>query len=86
VALHGLEEAITRAFPGRGSPAVVRYADALIVLHPRREVMECCQTWLAEQLHGMGWELHPSQTRITHTVQVEEGEAGFDCLGLNIRP
>ncbi len=27
VALHGLEEAIARAFPGRGTPAVIRYAD-----------------------------------------------------------
>ena len=85
VALHGLEEAIMRAFPGRGSPAVVRYADDLIVLHPKREVIERCQTLLAEQLRGMGLELKPSKTRITHTLQVEEGEAGFDFLGFNIR-
>jgi RNA-directed DNA polymerase len=37
VALHGLEEAITRAFPSRGRPAVVRYADDL-VRHEARAV------------------------------------------------
>ncbi|MDQ3830514.1 MAG: group II intron reverse transcriptase/maturase, partial [Candidatus Tectomicrobia bacterium] len=85
VALHGLEETITRAFPGRGGPAVVRYADDLVVLHPKREVIERCQAILTEHLREMGLALKPSKTRITHTLQVEEGEAGFDFLGFNIR-
>ena len=34
IALHGLEELIHRAFPGRGAPAVIRYADDLVVVHP----------------------------------------------------
>jgi len=85
VALHGLEETITRTFPGRGSPAVVRYADDLIVLHPKREVIEHCQAVLAAHLRGMGLALKPSKTRITHTLQVEEGETGFDFLGFNMR-
>ena len=85
VALHGLEEAIARAFPGRGTPAVIRYADDLVALHPKREVIERCQAVLAEHLRGMGWELKPSKTRITQTLHVEEGEAGFDFLGFNIR-
>jgi RNA-directed DNA polymerase len=41
---------------------------------------------LAEHLRGMGVEWKPSQTRITHTLPVEGGEAGFDCLGFNMRP
>jgi RNA-directed DNA polymerase len=85
VALHGLEEMITQAFAGRGRPAVVRYADDLIVLHPEREVIERCQAVLAAHLRGMGLALKPSKTRITHTLQVEEGEAGVDFLGFNIR-
>lgn len=85
VALHGLEEAITRAFPGRGTPALIRYADDLVVLHPQRAVIERCQALLAEQLRGMGLELKPSKTRITHTLRAEEGEAGYDFLGFNIR-
>ena len=32
---------------------------------------------------GLAWK--PSKTRITHTLQVEEGEAGFDFLGFTIR-
>jgi RNA-directed DNA polymerase len=54
VARHGLAEAITRAFPGRGRPAVVRYADDLLVVHPNREVIERCQPVLAAQWPGMG--------------------------------
>jgi RNA-directed DNA polymerase len=85
VALHGLEAAITRACPGRGRPAVVRYADALIGLPPPRAGLERGQTVLAEPGHGMGLEWHPRATRITHPWQVEQGEAGFDCLGFNRR-
>jgi RNA-directed DNA polymerase len=48
-------------------------------------VIARCQAILTEHLRGMGWELKPSKTRITHTLHVEEGEAGFDCLGFNIR-
>jgi RNA-directed DNA polymerase len=33
----------------------------------------------------MGWAWKPSKTRITHTLPVEEGEAGFDFLGFNMR-
>jgi RNA-directed DNA polymerase len=85
VALHGLEEAIEQALPGRGPPAVIRYADDLVALHPKREVIERCQAVLEEHVRGMGLELKPSQTRITHRLQVEAGEAGFDFLGFNIR-
>jgi RNA-directed DNA polymerase len=86
VALHGLEEAITRAFPGRGKPAVVRYADDLVVFHPTREVIERGQVILTDHLRAMGLELKPSKTRSTPTLQVAEGEAGVDFLGFNIRP
>jgi RNA-directed DNA polymerase len=85
VALHGLEEAITRAFPSRGRPAVVRYADDLVVLHPTREGIERCQAILTGHFRGLGLELKPSKTRITHTLHGEEGEAGVDFLGFNIR-
>jgi Reverse transcriptase (RNA-dependent DNA polymerase) len=81
VALHGLEERIQQAIPGRSAPAVSRYADDLVVVHPDREVIEHSRALIAEQLHGMGWELKPSKTRITHTLQVEAGRAGFDFLG-----
>lgn len=87
IALHGLEELIERKYPGRNKPALIRYADDLVVLHPDREVIERCQVLLAEQLRGMGLELKPSKTRITHTLEnpLGAGTAGFDFLGFNIR-
>jgi RNA-directed DNA polymerase len=85
VALHGLEERIQRAIPGRNAPAVIRYADDLVVIHQDRAVIEQSQALIAEQLRGMGLELKPSKTRITHTLHVEAGGAGFDFLGFNIR-
>jgi len=85
MALHGLEEIIHRAFPGRGAPDVLRYADDLVVLHPTREKSEPCQALLAEQLGGMGWAWKPSKTRLTHTLKGEEGMAGVDFLSVPIR-
>jgi RNA-directed DNA polymerase len=85
VALHGLEERIQWAIPGRTAPAVIRYADDLVVIHPDRAVIEQSQALIAEQLRGMGWELKPSKTRTTHTLHAEAGGAGFDFLGFNIR-
>ncbi len=85
IALHGLEELIEHRYPGRNKPALIRYADDLVVLHPDRQVIEQGQALIAAQLSGMGLELKPSKTRITHTLEVTEGEAGFDFLGFNIR-
>ena len=85
VALHGLEERVQQAFPGRRAPAVTRYADDLVVLHPDRDVIEPSQALIAEHLRGMGLALKLSKTRITHTLHVEAGGAGFDVLGFNIR-
>jgi RNA-directed DNA polymerase len=85
-ALHGLEEMIGQAFPRRGrTPAVIRDADDLVVLHPDREVIEQSQALMAHWLREMGVELKPSKTRIRHTLEVVEGEAGFDVLGFNMR-
>ena len=66
-------------------PAVMRYADDLVVIHEDRAVIEKCQSIIAEQLTGMGLELKPSTTRITHTLRKDEGEAGCDFLGFPMR-
>jgi RNA-directed DNA polymerase len=85
-ALHGLEELIGQAFPRRGrTPAVIRYADDLVVLHPDREVIEQSQALMAHWLWEMGLELQPSKTRIRPTLELVEGGAGVDFLGFNIR-
>lgn len=94
VALHGLETAITTAFPNKKvidgkqrqwRPAVIRYADDLVILHPDRAVIERCQQLTATWLHGMGLELKPSKTRIAHTLHPEENRIGFDFLGFQVR-
>jgi RNA-directed DNA polymerase len=85
IALDGMERVIREAFPRkRNCPRVVRYADDLVILDEKREVVEKCQEIITEWLKGMGLELKPSKTRITHTL-LSDGEAGFNFLGFNIR-
>ena len=94
IALHGLETAIQAAFPhsllksGKRTawqPTVIRYADDLVVLHRDRTVIEEAQKITADWLTSMGLELKPSKTRIAHTLIKQNGIAGFDFLGFNIR-
>jgi RNA-directed DNA polymerase len=90
IALHGLETAITQAFPRSGSrnvqpPNVVVYADDLVILHKDRTVVEHCQQLVSEWLRPMGLALKPSKTRITHTLKTIDDIPGFDCLSFHIR-
>lgn len=94
VALHGLETTIADAFQkhkyvptGRTkwTPRVIRYADDFVVLHRDLEVIQRVQEIAAQWLQGMGLEMKPSKTRITHTLKAHDGPAGFDFLGFNIR-
>jgi Retron-type reverse transcriptase len=90
IALSGLETLIVSKFPrnnrkGLSSPNVVVYADDFVVLHKDLEVIKQCQALAAEYLKGMGLELKPSKTRITHTLVIPGGKPGFDFLGFHIR-
>jgi RNA-directed DNA polymerase len=94
IALHGLETAITTAFPlerklegtrVRWTPKVIRYADDFVVLHHDRATIETCKQLATEWLHGLGLELKPSKTRIGHTLDEHDGRIGFDFLGFTIR-
>ena len=82
IALHGLETAITTAYP---KTTVIRYADDLIALHPDlltiQQVQQAISDWLAE----MGLELKASKTCLTHTLNDYQGKLGFDFLGFNVR-
>jgi RNA-directed DNA polymerase len=80
IALHGMDEAITRVYP---RAHVIMYADDCVVLHEDRQVLEHCQhllmTWLAE----IGLTLNEAKSRISHTL---EGDSpGFTFLGFHIR-
>jgi len=86
IALHGLEQEITSAFPAlvqteRWKPTVVRYADDLVVLHSDKAVIEQVQQLVSAWLAGMGLALKPSKTCITHTLTPCENHLGFDFLG-----
>jgi RNA-directed DNA polymerase len=93
IALHGMEEMIQTAFPPTRkngkvisrTPILIRYADDLVVCHRDLEIIQQCQTVIQEWLQGMGLELKPSKTRITHTLHEHDGPIGFDFLGFHIR-
>jgi len=82
VALHGMEE-LTKAVSK--TACLVRYADDFVVLHKDITVVHRCKKAIEEFLQGMGLELKPSKTRISHTLHKYEGNVGFDFLGFNIR-
>jgi RNA-directed DNA polymerase len=90
VALHGLETAITAAFPAfkggrRWQPRVIRYADDLVVFHRDYDAIVQAQDLASRWLQEMGLTLKPSKTRIGHTLHPVDGTAGFDFLSFHIR-
>jgi RNA-directed DNA polymerase len=83
VALHGMETALSAAFTTKeGKPSLIRYADDLVLFHPRQTGIVKAKQVLEHWLSSIGLHLKPSKTRITHTL---EGEAGFDFLGMTVR-
>ena len=80
VALHGMEEAITRVYP---RARVIAYADDGVVLHEDRQVLEHCQELLKTWLAGMGLSLNEAKCSIGHTL--EGDQPGFSFLGFDIR-
>ena len=96
IALHGLETVVREAFPrhkalARGGPyvswkpTVIRYADDFVILHRDLGAIHRAQQIVAEWLKGMGLEMKPNKTRITHTLEELDGNVGFDFLGFNAR-
>lgn len=98
IALHGLETHIRSHFPARTrrnpeqpgrqlhwQPQVILYADDLVVLHRDRGVIEHCHDLIQQWLAGIGLELSEQKTRIAHTLEKVEGEAGFNFLGFEVR-
>jgi len=85
IALHGMEEVVHQVKKGKGGPHLVRYADDFVILHEDLKVIEQCQEAMGQFLAGMGLELKPEKTKITHTLRTHEGTVGFDFLGYTIR-
>ena len=70
------------------SLSFIRYADDFVVIHQDLQVVLRCRELISEWLKTLGLELKPSKTRIAHTLNPElseDGVAGFDFLGYNIR-
>ncbi|MCU0537703.1 MAG: reverse transcriptase domain-containing protein [Hydrococcus sp. Prado102] len=66
----------------------VRYADDFVLIHKDLTVVQRCRELISEWLKDIGLELKPSKTRIAHSLSPElseDGKAGFDFLGYNIR-
>jgi RNA-directed DNA polymerase len=72
VALHGLETCIVKEYRRKNrsieKPILVRYADDLLVFHSQEANLLQAAEAVKEHLHGMGLEVKPSKTRITHTL------------------
>ena len=98
IALHGMENRISQAFPARkiqskgkylgycSEAKLIRYAGDFCILHEDLTVVQRCQQIISEWLTDMELELKPSKTRITHTFESFEGQKpGFDFLGFNVR-
>jgi RNA-directed DNA polymerase len=86
IALHGMEEAVQRAFTNReGKPSLIRYADDFVVLHPTLTGVEKARSIVEKWLGGIGLELSPKKTKITHTFIPHGASVGFDFLGFQVR-
>ena len=67
------------------SLSIIRYADDFVVIHEDQNVVIQCQEIISEWLKGMGLELKPSKTKITHTLHEYNGNVGFNFLGFHIQ-
>jgi RNA-directed DNA polymerase len=102
IALHGIEELIMGLAPKfemkrtdgfimgirdkLKSISLIRYADDFVVLHEDYEVIKLCKSEIEKWLSGIGLELKPSKTRISHTLNNLDNEnPGFNFLGFNVR-
>jgi RNA-directed DNA polymerase len=53
------------------SLSFIRYADDFVVLHKDKLVVQRCREIISEWLVGIGLELKPEKTRLTHTFKDE---------------
>src|SRR5215468_7363521 len=80
IALHGLDEAITKVYP---RARVVVYADDCVVLHEDHRVLEHCKQLLTTWLAAIGLTVNEAKSHIHHTL--EGSQPGFVFLGFHIR-
>ena len=92
IALHGMEERIKQYAEtlkggkrnNRISLSLIRYADDFVIIHKDINVILKSQEIITEWLSGIGLELKPSKTKLTHTLNEYEGNIGFEFLGFHV--
>jgi hypothetical protein len=88
-----MEEALVKAYIGekktlsarQGAPKLIRYADDFVVLHAEAVEVLKAQQLIATWLQGIGLELKPSKSRLSHTLNEYQGHVGFNFLGFSLR-
>ncbi len=88
VALHGMEQTIIEGYPKSHAgekPILVRYADDFVILHSDKVELQRVAERVEKWLQGMGLQLSPSKTRMTHTLDLHEKNVGFDFLGFHVQ-
>ena len=94
IALTGLEDDLTQAFPpsrvieGRRInkvPRLIVYADDFVVLHESRPVIDAAHSFISAWLQPLGLNLSPTKTNVRHTLHAVDGVRGFDFLGCHIQ-
>jgi RNA-directed DNA polymerase len=85
IALHGLEEELRKTYPKEHKPAVIRFADDVVILTHDLEQLYQVKQQTEAWLRQIGLQLNPTKTIISHTLNEHEGQVGFDFLGFNIR-
>ena len=93
IALHGLRESIDIYINSLGGHrpnnrqafTYVRYADDFVFMHPERKTLENSIAVVQEFLEPIGLKLHPTKTRVVHTLDLLDGTPpGFTFLGFDI--
>jgi RNA-directed DNA polymerase len=86
IALDGMERETEKEFTFRGGkPALIRYADDFVILHPTLNGVKKAQKVVEAWLASIGLNLNPKKTKITHTRVTHDGNVGFDFLGFQVR-
>jgi RNA-directed DNA polymerase len=84
IALHGFETHVSRT-TRQHRVTVIRYADDFVVLCDDLDTLQAAIGDADEWLAAMGLRIKAAKTRITHTRDAHEGQAGFDFLGFHVQ-
>jgi RNA-directed DNA polymerase len=84
IALHSFEAHVSRDTRQHRVTAI-RYADDFVTLCDDLDTLQAAIARAEEWLAAMGLRIKTAKTRITHTLETDEGQAGFDFLGFHIQ-